>query len=75
MVNFKVGDVCNASVTYKNDHGVFVDAGDFSICLALKDNLPAGFYDSAKTGDRVKIEVLNVDEHGRCKVAVIEVIA
>ena len=74
MVELKVGDICNAVVTYKNDYGVFVDAGDFNICMAFRDNLPEGFYEIAKSGAPVKIEVLSFDERGRCSVAVVEVL-
>jgi len=73
MTELKVGDVCNASVTYKNMYGVFVDAGDFNICMAFRDNMPEGFYENARSGDQVKIEVLNIDDKGRYSVAVIEV--
>lgn len=72
MVELKVGDICDAVVTYKNDYGVFVDAGDFNICMAFRDNLPEGFYESARSGDPVKIEVIAVDEKGRCRAAVID---
>ena len=74
MVELKAGDICNATVTYKNDYGVFVDAGDFNICMAFRDNLPEGFYENARSGDPVKIEILSVDDKGRYRAAVIDVL-
>ena len=72
MVELKAGDICIASVTYKNPYGVFVDAGDFTICMAFRDNMPDGFYENSKAGDKVKVQVLKVDEMGRYTVEVIE---
>ena len=74
MVELKAGDVCIASVTYKNPYGVFVDAGDFTICMAFRDNMPDGFYENSKAGDKVKVQVLKVDEMGRYTVEVIEML-
>jgi len=74
MAKLKAGDVCEATVTYKNMYGVFVDAGDFTICMAFRDNMPEGFYENSKSGDKVKIEVLNVDELGRYTVEVKELL-
>lgn len=72
-MNLKVGEIYPASVTFKNDHGVFVDAGNFNICLALRKDLPFGYYDVAKGGDKVTIRVLSIDEKNRYWAEVIKV--
>lgn len=74
MIDLKVGDVLKASVTYKNMYGVFVDAGDFTICMAFRDNMPDGFYENSKSGDEVTVKVISIDEMGRCSVEVVEVL-
>ena len=61
----KVGELYQGQVTYKNDHGIFVDIGEFNICLALKDDLPHGYYEEAKGGDRVIAEILRFDDRDR----------
>ncbi len=66
-MEIKVGMLYDACVTFKNDHGVFLDIGDYNICLALKADCPSGYYDVAKGGDRVTAEIKEIDEKGRIK--------
>ncbi len=68
----KVGEIYQGQVTYKNDHGVFVDIGEFNICLALKENLPDGYYDEAKGGDNVLAEIIRFDDRNRPIASIIE---
>ena len=42
------------------------------VCMAFRDNMPDGFYENSKAGDKVKVQVLKVDEMGRYTVEVIE---
>jgi hypothetical protein len=68
-----VGGTYPAKVTFRNDHGVFVDAGDYTICLALKENLPENFYENAKGGDPVMIRIIEIDERNRYRAEILSV--
>lgn len=68
-----VGGTYPAKVTFRNDHGVFVDAGDYTICLALKENLPENFYETVKGGESVTIRIIEIDERKRYRAEILSV--
>lgn len=68
-----VGGMYPAKVTFRNDHGVFVDAGDYTICLALKENLPENFYETVKGGESVTIRIIEIDERKRYRAEILSV--
>ncbi len=73
-MEIKTGQMYKATVTFKNDHGVFADIGEYNICLALKDDCPCGYYENAKGGDSVMLVIKEIDEKGRARAEIKEVL-
>jgi len=67
----KVGDVIEGTVAHITDYGAFVElAPDVTGLIhisALSDDYVKRVEDVVKTGDLVKVEVLNIDDRGRYK--------
>jgi len=67
----KVGDIIEGTVAHITDYGAFVElAPDITGLIhisALSDDYVKRVEDVVKSGDRVKVEVLNIDDRGRYK--------
>ena len=67
----KAGDIVEGTVTNTTDYGAFVElAPDVTGLIhisALSDDYVRRVTDVVRPGDRVKVEVVNVDERGRYK--------
>jgi polyribonucleotide nucleotidyltransferase len=67
----KVGDIIEGTVAHITDYGAFVElAPDVTGLIhisALSDDYVKRVEDVVKMGDRVKVEVLNIDDRGRYK--------
>jgi len=75
-VQIKQGDIIDGTVTNTTDYGAFVElAPDVTGLIhisALSDDYVRRVNDVVRTGDPVKVEVLNIDERGRYKLRRIE---
>ncbi len=70
-VEIKAGDIIEGKVSNTTDYGAFVElAPDVTGLIhisALSDDYVRRVTDVVRTGDLVKVEVLNIDERGRYK--------
>ncbi|MDD4903175.1 MAG: S1 RNA-binding domain-containing protein [Candidatus Bipolaricaulis sp.] len=70
-MQIKAGDIIEGHVTNTTDYGAFVElAPDVTGLIhisALSDDYVRRVTDIVRTGDLVKVEVLNIDERGRYK--------
>ncbi len=75
-VQIKQGDIIDGTVTNTTDYGAFVElAPDVTGLIhisALSEDYVRRVTDVVRTGDPVKVEVLNIDERGRYKLRRIE---
>jgi len=75
-VQIKAGDIIDGTVTNTTDYGAFVElAPDVTGLIhisALSEDYVRRVTDVVRTGDPVKVEVLNIDERGRYKLRRIE---
>ena len=75
-VEIKQGDIIDGTVTNTTDYGAFVElAPDVTGLIhisALSEDYVRRVTDVVRTGDPVKVEVLNIDERGRYKLRRIE---
>ena len=75
-VEIKQGAIIDGSVTNTTDYGAFVELSPDVTGLihisALSEDYVRRVTDIVRTGDRVKVEVLNIDDRGRYKLRRIE---
>jgi predicted RNA-binding protein with RPS1 domain len=75
-VEIKQGAIIDGSVTNTTDYGAFVELSPEVTGLihisALSEDYVRRVTDIVRTGDRVKVEVLNIDDRGRYKLRRIE---
>jgi len=69
--NIKAGDIIEGTVTNTTDYGAFVElAPDITGLVhisALSDEYVRRVTDVVRSGDRIKVEVMNIDDRGRYK--------